>query len=193
MICKWGVKNFKSILDKELDLAPLTVFCGVNSGGKSAFLRSIAMLAQSVRTDDNEQITFNGDLVNLGSFDHIHCKKALKPEKDYCNIDINFTVSFNEKEIRIKIEYGYLKENKNHNEPHIISLQMEYKNKDTDENITYIKYFDIGDILYTEDQISKYEISDEEINRELEKIQKDVLDDSSAIEMMEKSPYHDHE
>jgi len=48
MITKWGVKNFKSILEADLDLAPLTIFTGVNSSGKSSFLHSIAMLKQSV-------------------------------------------------------------------------------------------------------------------------------------------------
>ena len=100
MISKWGVKNFKSILNANLELAPLTVFCGVNSSGKSAFLRSIAMLAQSVRTDDEQQINLKGDLVDLGSFDHIYCKKAPKHRSKFSDnstieegtVGINFTI-----------------------------------------------------------------------------------------------------
>jgi len=40
MISKWGVKNFKSILEADLELAPLTIFTGTNSSGKSSFLQT---------------------------------------------------------------------------------------------------------------------------------------------------------
>ena len=42
MITKWKVQNFKSIKQEtELDLAPLTIFAGANSSGKSTFIQSI--------------------------------------------------------------------------------------------------------------------------------------------------------
>jgi len=53
MIKQWGVKNFKSILEADLELAPLTVFTGVNSSGKSAFLHSIVMLTQAIKKKVN--------------------------------------------------------------------------------------------------------------------------------------------
>jgi len=70
MITEWHVKNFKSILDQKLTLAPLTIFSGVNSSGKSSFLQTIAMLAQSAR-NKSKHFSLNGDLVNLGSFNHV--------------------------------------------------------------------------------------------------------------------------
>ena len=46
MITKWTVANFKSIAkETTLDLAPLTIFAGANSSGKSAFLQTIPMIS----------------------------------------------------------------------------------------------------------------------------------------------------
>jgi hypothetical protein len=93
MITEWHVKNFKSILDQKLTLAPLTIFCGVNSSGKSSFLQTIAMLAQSVRSGD-PHFSLNGDLVNLGNFDHIYCRKSKELDKKACpEIMLNFTIA----------------------------------------------------------------------------------------------------
>ncbi len=48
MITKWKVFNFKSVREEtELRMAPLTVFAGVNSSGKSTFLQSILLVAQT--------------------------------------------------------------------------------------------------------------------------------------------------
>jgi len=90
MISKWGVKNFKSILEANLDLAPLTIFTGVNSSGKSSFLHSIAMLKQSI---NEVKYTLSGGLVNLGEFRHIYCNKAHEYKQDMNKIDIQFTIS----------------------------------------------------------------------------------------------------
>jgi len=65
MIIKWGVTNFRSIREANLDLAPLTIFTGVTGSGKSSFLDSIVMIAQSI---DKEQITLNGNYIKLGNF-----------------------------------------------------------------------------------------------------------------------------
>jgi len=68
MISKWGVKNFKSILEANLDLAPLTIFTGVNSSGKSSFLQSIVMMAQAASD--------KGDLFDHDNFEKIYHNKA---------------------------------------------------------------------------------------------------------------------
>jgi len=94
MITEWHVKNFKSILDQRLTLAPLTIFCGVNSSGKSSFLQTIAMLAQSGRSAQ-EHFSPNGDLVNLGSFGHIYCKKT-RDFRRPSTVELQFVISFQE-------------------------------------------------------------------------------------------------
>jgi predicted ATPase len=47
MLSKVKIGNFKSIEELELQLAPLTIFVGPNSSGKSNVLESIAILAQT--------------------------------------------------------------------------------------------------------------------------------------------------
>ena len=184
MIREWGVKNFKSIQKANLKLAPLTVFCGVNSSGKSAFLRSIAMLAQSVRTDDNEQITLNGDLVNLGSFEHIYNKNHSEPEQKsekqtIKQIGIDFAVSLSDKDITFFIEYGYDKKFDN-KEPHIFTLTMKCKDKNAEEeSAQFIKYMDLDDMI-------EYDIGFGDIDG-------GTLDIHSAREIFKTNPYRDHE
>lgn len=73
MIQKWKVENFKSILNPvKLDLAPLTIFTGANSSGKSTIIQSILMVAQSFSPSASDsQLVLNGDFVNLGHIDDV--------------------------------------------------------------------------------------------------------------------------
>ncbi|MDR1288021.1 MAG: DUF3696 domain-containing protein [Treponema sp.] len=78
MIKKWGVKNFKSILDQDLELAPLTIFAGTNSSGKSSFLQSILVTAQSLADKVDPGINLNGTLTKLGLFHDVYSKTNKK-------------------------------------------------------------------------------------------------------------------
>ncbi len=89
MISKWMVSNFKSIRDKtELDFSPLTIFAGANSSGKSSFIQSILLVAQTLgHKDKSRSIVLNGYLSNLGQFNDVKsdCSKSDDP------ITIGFT------------------------------------------------------------------------------------------------------
>jgi len=102
MISKWSVKHFKSIFDQRLDLAPLTLFCGVNSSGKSSFLQSVGILAQSAQ-EKTEKIALDGKLFNLGTYDDIFCKKAKKLGLQ--EIEICFSI-LNTENKHINVELG---------------------------------------------------------------------------------------
>lgn len=71
MITKWKVSNFKSIHeDTELTLGPLTIFAGANSSGKSTFIQSILLIAQTLAHKvDSRSVVLNGSLISLGQFD----------------------------------------------------------------------------------------------------------------------------
>jgi len=83
MISKWSVTNFKSLArtlvfkdeeieEKSLDFGPLTIFCGVNSSGKSSLLQSILLVAQSMKYPDlKTPIALNGSFVKLGTLNEI--------------------------------------------------------------------------------------------------------------------------
>lgn len=73
MIVKWKVANFKSIQETtELEFSPLTIFAGANSSGKSAFIQSILLMAQSLAHKvDTRNFVLNGALANLGQFNDL--------------------------------------------------------------------------------------------------------------------------
>ncbi len=73
MLKSWSIENFKSIVNSgELQLAPVTVLAGLNSSGKSSFLQSILMIAQTLSSPAADRpLLPNGPLVQLGTFEHI--------------------------------------------------------------------------------------------------------------------------
>lgn len=73
IINKWILENFKAVKERvEIPLAPLTVFTGPNSSGKSAVLKSILLVAQTFKHNDNRcPLLLNGPLVCLGNYESI--------------------------------------------------------------------------------------------------------------------------
>ncbi len=73
MITKWKVSNFKSIREEtELDLGPLTIFAGANSSGKSTFIQSVLLVAQTLAHKvGSRSVVLNGALTSLGQFDDL--------------------------------------------------------------------------------------------------------------------------
>ena len=88
MITKWKVFNFKSVKQEtELQIAPLTVFAGANSSGKSAFLQSILLVAQTLANKvGSRSVVLNGALTKLGQFDDLK-----SDESDASQIVIGWT------------------------------------------------------------------------------------------------------
>ncbi len=73
MITKWKVSNFKSIQEEtELTLGPLTIFAGANSSGKSTFIQSILLVAQTLANKvSSRSVVLNGAFTSLGQFDDL--------------------------------------------------------------------------------------------------------------------------
>jgi len=73
MITRWKVFNFKSIREEtELSLGPLTIFAGANSSGKSTFIQSILLVAQTLAHKvSSRSVVLNGALTSLGQFDDL--------------------------------------------------------------------------------------------------------------------------
>ena len=89
MITKWKVFNFKSIRkETELNFAPLTIFAGANSSGKSTFLQSILLVAQTLAHKvTSRPIVLNGTLAHLGQFNDLR-----NADSDARQIVIGWTV-----------------------------------------------------------------------------------------------------
>lgn len=73
MITKWKIFNFKSIRQEtQLDLAPLTLFAGPNSSGKSTVLQSILLISQTLSHKvGSRSVVLNGIFTRLGQFDDL--------------------------------------------------------------------------------------------------------------------------
>lgn len=87
MIKQWSVSNFKSIGKRvRVDFAPLTLFVGQNSAGKSTLIQSILLTAQTIQSNVTARsVILNGRIIRLGSFDDIRANNSK---------DQSITVSF---------------------------------------------------------------------------------------------------
>ncbi len=89
MIGQWSLGNFKSVRNSaELSFAPITLFVGQNSAGKSTILQSILLTAQTVQSNSRaKSVVLNGRITRLGSFSDIHSNAADSEE-----VRIGFTL-----------------------------------------------------------------------------------------------------
>ncbi len=74
MLRKIGLQNFKCWKELDVDLAPITLFFGSNSSGKTAILQALLMLKQTARGfDAGQHINFGDDrdYVKLGSYQDV--------------------------------------------------------------------------------------------------------------------------
>ncbi len=93
------IKNIKSFLDSgTIDIAPLTIFVGQNSCGKSTLLRFPVVLAQSFFTSNDTSLVLAGKYVDYGFFrDVVHNQSG-----ETISYEFSYDVDINEKS-----PYGY--------------------------------------------------------------------------------------
>ena len=98
MLRRIGLENFKCWRELDIELAPITLFFGVNSSGKTAILESLLMLKQTVASrDPNTHLNFGGgprDYVDLGSYRYlVHAHNAGR------SVGLNLSVDLSPKAI----------------------------------------------------------------------------------------------
>lgn len=73
MIKNWKLTNFKSVKGtRTLAFAPLTIFAGANSSGKSTILQSILLTAQTLQNSvPGKSVILNGHISRFGTFNDI--------------------------------------------------------------------------------------------------------------------------
>lgn len=73
MITNWTIENFKSVYKRTtLEFAPLTIFSGANSSGKSTVIQSVLLTAQTLQSPvPTRPVVLNGHVVRLGQFNDI--------------------------------------------------------------------------------------------------------------------------
>lgn len=77
MLTSLGVKNLRSFTNEcHFNLAPITVFVGRNSSGKSSLLRTLPLMRQSFEANTTGPILWYGRLVDFGDFDEAISKNC---------------------------------------------------------------------------------------------------------------------
>jgi predicted ATPase len=91
MITSLTLEGFKSARKQtNLDLAPITVFAGPNSSGKSTVIQSLLLIAQTVQSTVLERpIVLNGHMARLGSF-----LDVVSDSDETKDVTIGFSVDF---------------------------------------------------------------------------------------------------
>src|SRR5580704_13392991 len=91
MFTRWSIENFKSFRGRtDIDLAPISVFAGANSSGKSTIIQSILLLKQTIQyAPANRPLALNGPLLKLGTFDDV---KNVTSEANYIGISWDLDV-----------------------------------------------------------------------------------------------------
>jgi predicted ATPase len=78
MLRELEIKNFKAWASSgKIRMAPLTIFCGNNSSGKSSINQFLLMLKQTVESYDRYRVLHFGDkdsIIDLGTYKDIICK-----------------------------------------------------------------------------------------------------------------------
>jgi predicted ATPase len=103
MLKSWSIENFKSIVNSgELQLAPVTVLAGLNSSGKSSFLQSILMIAQTLSSRVLERpLLPNGAIIQLGTFDDILNENSISGW-----LKVSFELVFDREETDLSLRPG---------------------------------------------------------------------------------------
>lgn len=78
MIKNWVIEHFKSVNERtSLEIAPLTIFAGANSSGKSTVIQSILLTTQTIQSQvQSRPVILNGHIVRLGTFNDILSNSA---------------------------------------------------------------------------------------------------------------------
>ena len=72
-----GIGNFKAFKNlEEIEIAPITLIYGQNSGGKSTFLQSLLALSQSSESLIKNKFIFSGKEIDAGTFESIKNKNS---------------------------------------------------------------------------------------------------------------------
>lgn len=102
MINKLAVKNFKCFKKQEFLLAPLSVFCGANSAGKSTAIQAILSIKQNIENIENGYMYTYGNLFNFGKVADIFSHQA---ENSQFEVAIDDSVIQSNISIKEKQEY----------------------------------------------------------------------------------------
>jgi predicted ATPase len=193
MIKSLALTNFKSIgrtliesdegiKEGKLDFAPLTIFCGKNSSGKSTVLQSILLLAQTLQNNNpKETLVLNGPMIKLGGVDDI--KSEFQRAK---NISIDLDIFIPEQYQNVNSTFKY-------REKYLPEIKIDCKKEkiyleELNENYEYYLSNNldiIKKIIYLETGLNiNLEMENWKLNQDLSKNVKEIMNKYKVIYSM---------
>lgn len=149
MLREWRINDFKSFQGQaRFRFAPITVFAGANSSGKSSILQSILLLKQTLKYGPSTRsIALNGPLLKLGSFSDVHCHTALED-----NIKIGFLLEANQgaapsSNLRVRNVGGVSYLQIAGSTPNSIELELAFSERDSRRRVKRGQLARIGKVL----------------------------------------------
>lgn len=106
MRISYALENLRSLHSTpEIELRPITILVGRNSAGKSTFLRSLALLRQSVEARSSAPILWYGDYVDFGDFASAVSHRDTSKEVHFKFVAEDFTVRTREFDATNYLDY----------------------------------------------------------------------------------------
>lgn len=126
------LRNFKSVVDQEVYLAPLSILVGENSSGKSSLFQAIRLLEQANNAkQEGGYFPLNGNKINAGSIDDIRSNYAQENE----TISIGFDLSIPARYIEATSSNKYKELGADHFRKHGDIDDFEKRKDDSDKTI----------------------------------------------------------
>lgn len=80
-LASFALENYRGFADRvEIELRPLTLFFGYNSAGKSALVRALPLLCDSVRSDIISPFNLDSETVRDATFDDLSSRFSRRSE-----------------------------------------------------------------------------------------------------------------
>ena len=87
--------NYKSYKDTTIDVKPITLFCGGNSSGKTAIIKSILLMKQSFEASGNNYLLINGPYTNNGLFTNVRRSTSEPTDLSGMQLSMSFVLEKN--------------------------------------------------------------------------------------------------
>ncbi len=196
MLKSISLENYKCFKERtDIDIAPLTVLCGVNSSGKSSILKSLLMLKQSYESEYTTQaISFNGKWVDNGFFNDVvyHNVPITKENESLYNeftIKNKFEIKTYGKKIKTQDAASFrelrkLYSNFSNINKFEISITLIVNRTDNNMQNEFSRYIDDSKISYYSISIQAFDRNDTEIiGTDCEIILKNISDGNREYEL----------
>lgn len=159
MLKSISLENYKCFKHlNSLDIAPLTILCGVNSSGKSSILKSLLMMKQSYeKSSATNYMTFNGKYIDNGTFNEIISKNSTG---NFFRIGNSFEITKNTNTKTITKDTTSFRDlcrlyYDNRIEKFLINISIDIVNSDGFIYSNEIDTIDISILAYKNNQINK--------------------------------------